>query len=192
MNTAASATYTVTQGGFVFQVNWTNDPFHTEFVDFQDNPVTSLNFGEQIFASTPASVTVSCYLRRVAKAGTAVVGIEDSGIGASQIQTYGDLNTNPRMLVHVTVSVNREGAYYGVMRATGSLNEVVIQGSFRYEAPDAEPSAPAQQVYGYVTTPQGRFLTSDPNLVGRYVENPTSKRTVEVKLRVLRPGMRPE
>ena len=41
------------------------------------------------------------------------------------------------------------------------------------EEGSVNPDAGATPLYGYVNTPYGEFPTSDPNLIGKYVDNPS-------------------
>ena len=70
--TSKTARYSLDDGGFDFEIHWLAEPFKTQFVDSQGNPISSINLGVISYRDSSAYVTANCYLKRVSSAATAM------------------------------------------------------------------------------------------------------------------------
>jgi len=59
------------------------------------------------------------------------------------------------------------------MRTNAARAAAAITGTLVFDEPQTEATVPNQiPTYGMVYTPQGKYLTSNPDLVGKYVAVP--------------------
>ena len=162
------------------------EPFRTQFVDYQDNPITELNLGTVYYSDTSAAQAASCYLKRISGPLTAQTegvnlkaATSDGSLNGASVSVQGSLQSSSVTRIPVFVTM-RPGYFPGeqsvYLVADHGVNQVTVRVLWSYRQSQDESTQQtggSTPLYGTVTTPYGTYYTTDPNLAGQYVANPT-------------------
>jgi hypothetical protein len=178
-----AARYSLDDGGFDLSVAFVAAPFQTQFVDHLGNPITVYDFGSRFYGSGSDGQAVgSVYLKRISDSATAQTeGIKvqsnslngsTNGVRADMQGTLAD-SAVVRVPVFITVEASGVNNVSVLLVADHGIAPLEVRVNWEFEAEEQPENTGQIPLYGYVNTPYGEFLTSDPNLIGTFVTNPS-------------------
>jgi hypothetical protein len=179
-----TAQYSLDDGGFDMSVTFVAVPFQTQFVDHQGNPITELDFGVQNYSSATADAMRAVYLKRISSTSTA----QAEGVKVQASSSNGDTNgfhirtegiLADSAVERIPVYITSRPPVYGTLGqamivANHGVAPLLVKANWIWsEDQEGNTQGSPVPLYGTVNTPYGEFPTSDPNLIGKYVSNPS-------------------